>query len=234
LLLPSLFLVRKPKKENKVSLDDVIKKLSPSSLSGEWFEIGATPFVHQTFEKECLCHTTNFTLKSQQQQPQREQQQQQDKDKKVLFDIVDQCINATSGEKVVVRGTLEQLMSDKYGGVFHIQFGSGNATADITKAQQKEQQKAKDDKDIKDKPKGENQKNLTKETPTAPNFLILHLNEESGVMVVSGPTVDAVWIMSRRREIDEENLKKMKELIKSKGFADINKMECPSNQTQSK
>jgi len=210
-------------------LQDSIKELDLKKLEGKWYEIAASPIVHQTFEKGCDCLTTSF-------KPIQHSK----------FDVLNECYNRTTNKRVTVEGALTQLMADRHPGAFYIEFKQANTPGlNIVHAQKEKEQKEnvkdnvkdqqtkepvkdssatiKDLKDIKDLKTGQ-ESAIGQESMVGkgkePNFLILKLVEDKA-MLIAGSTVDAAWILARSQSLDRPLFKELMTFARAKGFSNM-------------
>jgi len=228
-----------------VSLSDSVSELSLTDLEGKWYEVGASKIIHKTFQKDCVCMTTNFALSKQQPS---------------LLHLTSECRNRVTNNIVTVEANLNQLTAERYPGAFHIKFIESDAPGpSVVEAQKKGEKKVekqqtlqsqkgeqKGDADVKNpltkekKDEGKKDTSQTKldegkkdtkldhQTKKNANFLIVQYDKKVGAMMIAGPTVDAVMIMSRQPNMDNNLYNRWVLFAKEKGFGSLSKSEpCP-------
>jgi len=217
-----------------VSLSDSVSELRLTDLEGKWYEIAASKIIHKTFQKDCACIITNFALSKQQPN---------------LLHLTSECRNRATNKIINVEANLNQLMAERYPGAFHIKFIESNAPGpSVVEAQKKVEKKVEKQQTLQSQ-KGEGElkvdadaKNpLTKEKikideskkdtsqehliKKKANFLIVQYDQKAEAMMIAGPTVDAVMIMSRQPNMDNNLYNRWVLFAKEKGFGSLSKSE---------
>jgi len=200
-----------------VNLNDTAKHVNTTKLVGKWFEVFGTQLVHKSFENGCTCPT--LVLKQQQRptvHPLRTMlKAAQNKNatvtaEKLEFGVFSSCFNQTASKIITANGTLMQAMKDKFPGAFRIEF-------------------FRDEKEELEESKEKNETAITEVGEDGINFLIMHVELEKEAILVAGPRLDGAWILSKRPDLSETDVRQLLDFARLKGISSMVKTNCPRN-----
>jgi len=193
-----------------------VKELDFKRLEGKWLQYAGSLSIHRIFLKDCSCPVINYKLID---------------EKARKFLLVSTCKNDTSGKVVSVNGTMTQV-DERSPGAFRIEVIETEHAPNIPEkfinktekqevkdiAQGQGQGQRKEEKsNIQNVSGGESQKQTFVGGAQA-NAYILQIDKDYSAMLMVAPDVDAVWILTRRNQLDEQLYNSLVEFAQKQGF----------------
>jgi len=224
------------------------RSLSLEAMVGKWYEVASSRQVRKTFQRDCQCLASTFTIIKQNK-----------------LHLMNECLNKTTNKIVAANGTLTQVMPESYPGAFCLEFKTENKSgASVIEAQNEEKPKRGKLEEIKEKgtkkegeeiKKGDTKKEIegdvkqqhkeeeetkkedTKKTKKEDlekaiknkhiNFLVLK-NVENKALLICGSSSELIWAVSRTATLDESILRSFNDEAKRLGFQTLVKSSpCP-------
>jgi len=179
-------------KEKRIAATGV-KDLDMKKLEGEWFEVASSAAIHQIFTKGCACSRIEMKKLAENK-----------------LHVMAACHNETSNEIVSVNGTLTQIKPNENKALFHLAFTEKNATVPvaISPEEQKKVEEAKKGKTVE-----------KKDEHLSANAIVLKADDKFDSILMGGPEIDALWILSKTRKIDDKMFNDFQKFGEDNGFS---------------